>query len=181
MRRLSLLVLLVLLAFIAPAAAQVPGNDEASKQLALKIARDWLQDNTAYKQIPDIQSWIVLSDDQMVARGRDLPGRTDVPGFIYSCGANRLYVQHSMNYLDPAALSLLVHELTHHAQCLARLPMNDICAVEREAYLNQQAFVRWLQARLAAAGHPLGPEVEQFARGINPLIDRVCAATRKPN
>jgi hypothetical protein len=74
-----------------------------------------------------------------------------------------------------------VHELTHHAQCLARVPMNDICAIEREAYLNQQQFVRWMQARLAAAGRPLGPEVEKFARDINPLIDTVCAATRRPN
>lgn len=74
-----------------------------------------------------------------------------------------------------------MHELTHHAQCLARVPMNDICAIEREAYLNQQQFVRWMQARLAAAGRPLGPEVEKFARDINPLIDTVCAATRRPN
>lgn len=184
MRRLSALVLLALLALVAPAGAQQLRTDEAAKQQALKIALDWLQANTTYKQIPEIRSWVNLSAEQMSARARggNLPGSaTRVPAAIYSCGQNTLYLQQGVNFFDAAILSLLVHELTHHAQCLARVPMNDICAVEREAYLNQQRFVRWMQARLASTGQPLGPEVEQFARDINPLIDTVCAASRRPN
>lgn len=184
MRRLSALVFLIFLAIAAPVWAQAPRTDEAAKQQALKIATDWLQANTAYKQIPEIHSWVNLSAAQMSAQARrgSLPGSaTNVPAAIYSCGQNRLYLQEGVNFFDVAILSLLVHELTHHAQCLARVSFADICAIEREAYLNQQNFVRWMQARLASAGRPLGPEVEKFARDINPLIDTVCAATRKPN
>lgn len=183
MKRLSVVLLLVLLGFAAPAAAQ-PRPDDAAKQQAIRIARDWLQANTAYKQIPDIQSWVSLSVEQMAEqarRGNVAATETRVPAAIYSCGQNRLYLQEGVNFFDAAILSLLVHELTHHAQCLARVPMNDICAIEREAYLNQQRFVRWMQARVASTGQPLGPEVEKFARDINPLIDTVCAATRRPN
>jgi len=188
MRRLSALVFLLLLGLVVPAWAQAPATDEASKQRALKIARDWLHDNTDYKQIPDISSWVVLSDERMIAQARvggDLPGRgvRHVPGFIYNCGERRLYQQQGVNFFDIAILSLLVHELTHHAQCLTGKSFADICAIEREAYLNQQRFVRWTQARLAAAGRPpLGPEVEKFASNDLPaLIDTVCAATRRRN
>lgn len=188
MRRLSVLVLLAFLALAAPAWAQAPATDEASKQRVLKIARDWLQDNTAYKQIPEIHSWVALSDERMVAQARvggDLPGRaaTHVPAFIYNCGERRLYQQQGVNFFDIAIMSALVHELTHHAQCVTGKSFADICAIEREAYLNQQRFVRWTQERLAAAGRPpLGPEVESFAaKQIPSLINTVCAATRKPN
>jgi hypothetical protein len=186
MRRLSILVVLAFLALAAPVWAQVPAprTDEAAKQQALKIAIDWLQANTAYKQLPDIRNWVNLSAEQMSAQARrgNLPGSAArVPAAIYSCGQNTLYLQQGVNFFDVAILSLLVHELTHHAQCLTRVPMNDICVIEREAYLNQQRFVRWMQARLASTGQPLGPEVEKFAQDINPLIATVCAATRKPN
>jgi len=150
----------------------------------LKIATDWLQANTQYKQIPEIRTWVMLSAEQMSAQARrgNLPGSAShVPGAIYSCGQSTLYLQQGANFFDVGTLSLLVKMLTNHAQCLSRVPMNDICAIEREAYLNQQQFVRWMQARLATTGRPLGPEVEKFARDIDPLIDMVCAATRRPS
>lgn len=181
--KLRFLVLLAVLLLPTPASAQ-PRTDEAAKQQALKIAVDWLHANTAYKQIPEIWAWVNLSAEQMAAQAcrGGLPGSdARVPAAIYSCGESRLYMQNGVNFFDVAILSLLVHELTHHAQCVTRVPMSDICRVEREAYLNQQKFVRWMQARLASTGQPLGPEVERFARDINPLIETVCAATRRPN
>jgi hypothetical protein len=97
MRRLSILLLLLLLALVAPSWAQAPAprTDEAAKQQALKIAVDWLQANTQYKQIPEIRSWINLSGEQMSAQARrgGLPGSdARVPAAIYSCGQNRLYL-----------------------------------------------------------------------------------------
>lgn len=188
MTRLSVFLVLAFLGLVAPAVAQAPRPDDAAKQQAIRIARDWLQANTAYKQIPDIQSWVSLSVEQMAAqarRGNVAATETRVPAAIYSCGQNRLYLQEGVNFFDPAILSLLVHELTHHAQCLARVPMNDICAIEREAYLNQQRFVRTIAPRLANTGAPLSPAqaqaIEGFAQSINPLIETVCAATRRPN
>lgn len=199
MRRLPILLLLTLLALTAPSCTQAPAprtdeaarqqapaprTDEAAKQQALKIARDWLQANTQYKQIPEIRTWVMLSAEQISAQARrgNLPGSAShVPSAIYACGQNTVYLRQEANFFDVAVLSLLVKVLTNHAQCLARVPMNDVCAIEREAYLNQQQFVRWMQARLAAAGRPLGPEVEKFARDINPLIDTVCAATGRPS
>ena len=185
--KLRLLVLLAALLLSVPVSAQ-PRTDEAAKQQALKIAVDWLQANTAYKQIPEIRTWVNLSAEQMAAQARrgGLPGSSShVPAAIYSCGESKLFLQDGVNFFDPAILSLLVHELTHHAQCLARVPMNDICAIEREAYLNQQRFVRSLQPRLARTATPLTPAqaqaYEKFARDINPLVETVCAATRRPN
>jgi hypothetical protein len=183
MKRVVLLVI-AFLAWATPVFAQAPRPDDTAKQQALKIALDWLHANTAYRQIPEIRSWVMLSAEQMAAQARQggLPGSAArVPAAIYSCGQNRLYLQDGVNFHDIAILSVLVHELTHHAQCLARVSFADICAIEREAYLNQQKFVRWVQARLASTGQPLGPEVEKFARDINPLIETVCAATRRPN
>lgn len=175
------------LALAMPAAAQ-PRTDDAAKQQALKIALDWLHANTAYKQIPEIRTWVNLSAEQMSAQARrgGLPGSaTHVPAAIYTCGQSTLYLQDGVNFFDPAILSLLVHELTHHAQCLARVPMNDICAIEREAYLNQQRFVRSLAPRLARTATPLTPAqaqaYENFAQSINPLIETVCVAARRPN
>jgi hypothetical protein len=129
-----------------------------------------------------------LSAEQMSAQARrgNLPGSaTHAPAAIYSCGQSRLYLQEGVNFFDVAILSLLVHELTHHAQCTARVSFADICAIEREAYLNQQRFVRSIEARLAQTANPLNPTqaqaYETFAQSINPLIDTVCAATRRPN
>jgi len=185
--KLFVLIVAAFLAWTQPVWAQ-PRTDDAAKQQALKIARDWLQANTGYKQIPDIQSWVNLSPEHMAAQARrgDLPGSaTHVPAAIYSCGESRLYMQEGVNFFDPAILSLLVHELTHHAQCTARVSFADICAIEREAYLNQQRFVRSLEPRLARTATPLTPAqaqaYEKFARDINPLIETVCSATRRSN
>lgn len=187
MRR-SALLLAIFLALAAPVAAQAPRTDEAAKQQALNIARDWLQANTTYKQIPEIRTWVSLPRERMAdqARRGGLPGSANhVPAAIYSCGQSTLYLQEGVDFFDMAILSVLVHELTHHAQCTTGRSFADICAVEREAYLNQQRFVRSVGPRLAAAGRPLSPPQAQafegFARSINPLIDTVCAATRKPS
>ncbi len=190
MRRLSILLFLTLLALAAPSCTQAPAprTDEAAKQQALKIALDWLQTNTQYKQIPEIRTWIMLSAEQISAQARrgNLPGSdVRVPSAIYSCGQNTLYLRQEANFFDVAILSLLVKVLTNHAQCLARVPMNDICAIEREAYLNQQRFVRSIEPRLARTATPLSPAGaqanEKFARDIDLLIDTVCAATRRPS
>ena len=186
--RIRGLLFAIIVALATPAFAQSPRGDEAAKQQALSIARDWLHANTRYKQIPEIRSWVNLSAAQMAERARrgGLPGsQANVPAAIYSCGQSTLYLQDGVNFFDVAILSLLVHELTHHAQCTARVSFADLCAIEREAYVNQQRFVRGVAPRLAAAGTPLSPQqvqaFEGFARSIDPLIQTVCAAARKPN
>lgn len=185
--RLLILLLFAFVGLAVPVAAQAPGTDDASRLQALNIARNWLQANTAYKQIPEIRTWVKLSPGQMAdqARRGGVVGPANQVSAIYSCGANTLYLMDGVNFNDVAMLSLLVHELTHHAQCSTGASFADLCAVEREAYLNQQRFVRSIQGRLASAGTPLTPHqaqaIEGFARSINPLIETVCAAARKGN
>ena len=174
--RLSVLVLAFALVATAASAQAI----DPKRQQAVNIAIDWIEKNTRYKQVPMVGHWVELSGEQMAAqavRGHVFGDPHQVSA-IYSCGADTLYFRNDVNFYDVAILSLLVHELTHHAQCLAHVPMNDTCAVEREAYRNQQAFVRALPARLAAAGSPPSPALAKsmtsFAADIDRIITMVC-------
>lgn len=173
------------LAFAAPVLAQAPPAQTSTDQMrrqAVAIATQWLEANTAYKAIPEIRNWVVVSPDQMAqqaVRGHVLGDSRQVSA-IYSCGEDKLYFLSGVNFYDVAILSILVHELTHHAQCAAHVPMQNLCPIEREAYLNQQRFLRALPDRLARAGTPLSTAaataVADYATGIDKLIDTVCRA-----
>jgi hypothetical protein len=174
---------LALLLFSVPAAAQ---STEQARATAVKLASDWLAQNTAYKQIPPVRHWVPLSVEKMAAQA----GRGGVPtgarkaAAIYSCGNDTMYYQDGVNFMDIAILSLMVHELTHDAQCSAGLiGKRDLCSIEREAYTNQQKFLRALPARLAASGSPLPPQTVAAVNGLVADIDKieseVCSAYGK--
>ena len=172
----------VWLVLVAPVCAQVP--DDGGRQQAVRIATDWLQKNTAYKHIPELRTWVPLSNEQMAAQAKrgGVLGDATQASAIYVCGKDMMYIREGVNFRDVAVLSLLVHELTHHAQCLNRVPMTDLCKIEREAYVNQQRFVRGLPERLAQAKQPMPPaqvkELNDFAAGIDGIVDTVCEAAR---
>lgn len=172
----------VWLALAAPVSAQAP--DDGGRAQAVRIATEWLHKNTAYKNIPELRTWVSLSPTQMAEQAKrgGVLGDAAQASAIYVCGKDMMYIREGVNFRDVAVLSLLVHELTHHAQCLNRVPMNDLCAIEREAYLNQQRFVRGLPARLAQAKQPMAPaqvkELNDFATGIDGIVNTVCQAAR---
>ncbi len=172
------------LTFVVPVYAQGPAPDDGARAQAVRIATDWLQKNTVYKQIPELRTWVPLSNAQMAEQARrgGVLGDATQASAIYVCGKDMMYIREGVNFGDVAVLSLLVHELTHHAQCLNRMPMTDLCKIEREAYVNQQRFVRDLPARLAQANQPMPPtqvkELNDFATGIDGIVETVCLAAR---
>jgi hypothetical protein len=181
--KLSTLCLAIVLSFAVPAAAQAP-NDLA-RQTAVKIATDWLAQNTTYRHIPPIRFFVPLSAEKMAAQATrgNVPTGERQASAIYSCGADTLYYREGVNFADIAMLSIMVHELTHNAQCKTGVPMRDLCEVEREAYRNQQRFLRALPGTLANRGSPLSPQmvasVNNEVTNIDKIVDGVCVAARK--
>jgi hypothetical protein len=176
--------LLTFLLFTTPAAAQAP--NDAARQTAVNIATDWLTQNTTYKKIPPVRVWVPLSAEKMAAQANrgGVPTGDRQAAAIYSCGADTMYFNEGMSYTDVAFLSVMVHELTHSAQCkTGAIGKRDLCSIEREAYTNQQNFLRALPDRLARAGAPLSPPavaaVNKEAASIDKIVAGVCAVGKR--
>jgi hypothetical protein len=182
--RLFTLLCAAVLALILSAAARALTNDQVWPQ-AIQIATSWLENNTQYKHIPPIGRRVLLSPEAMLQRGQNahIPGDLRFLTAIYSCGENTLYLKDGVNIADVGVLSTLVHELTHHAQCLAHLPMNDTCRVEHEAYANEEKFLRSVPVSLARTSEPLSPDVTKkindYAAARIAMADSICAEVRR--
>jgi hypothetical protein len=176
--RSLLITIALLLAGVAPAAAQM---DDASRKQALQIAVAWLEQNTVYKKIPEVRFWVPLTKEQMAQQATrgNVFGPSDQVFAIYACDKQTLYFRSDVNFYSPSTLSVLVHEMTHHAQCITH-HTPDLCSMEREAYLNQQKFIREIPAKVAKTGQPLSPQMTKdivdYASGIDNYIQLVCKA-----
>lgn len=178
MKRLILVVLIVIATGPAPAATIVTGEQ------AIPVAVKLVETLSKYKNIPPVRFWVELSTEQMGAQAIKfgMAGDHRQIAAIYACPFHTMYTRQGWNYDDPGPLSALVHELTHHAQCEAHVPMVDACPVEREAYAVQAAFVRTLPDMMAKRGRTITDEqrakVEAAAKEIEATADRACAALR---
>jgi hypothetical protein len=171
----------VLLAFATgPAMAETIVTGEQAIPITLKL----VETLSKYKNIPPVRFWVELSADRMGAQAIKfgMAGDHRQIAAIYSCAFHTMYTRQGWNYDDPGPLSALVHELTHHAQCEAHVPMVDACPVEREAYAVQAAFVRSLPDMMAKRGRTLTEEqrakVEAAAKAIEATADQACAVLR---
>jgi hypothetical protein len=80
---------------------------------------------------------------------------------IYECGFRAISVRRGSNWDLPASETILVHELTHHKQCLAgmigTLPTQrsrvEWCRIETEAYEAAAQHI-WMKARAGRLGAP---------------------------
>jgi hypothetical protein len=161
-----------------PAAAQ---TDDASRKQALQIAVAWLEQNTVYKKIPEVRFWVPLTKEQMAQQATrgNVFGPADQVFAIYACDKQTLYFRSDVNFYSPSTLSVLVHEMTHHAQCVTH-HTPDLCTMESEAYRNQQTFIREIPAKVARSGQPLSPQmtkdIADYAKGIDKYVELVCQA-----
>lgn len=134
-------VLAIIVTFAATVAA-TPGPDPAARA-AIKAGLSWLARHSQYKPIP-LRNWVALDAGDVAARARTLYVIND-PRMVfamYSCATHTLYFRRGADFDDPVVFSFLVHELTHHLQCESGRNTSDLCALEREAYSLQGAYLR---------------------------------------
>jgi hypothetical protein len=121
----------------------------------------WIEANSRYRNLPPLRTWMELTPEDMNRQALNNGMRSAFA--IYFCNAqsiallSRLQDGRAINWSRPFSQSILVHELTHHAQCAAgRFSGLNRCALEKEAYAMQarthpDAAERALSADNAAA------------------------------
>ena len=151
---------LVAVAFVALAllVLVVTGCATVSPQqsVAARTVELWADTGTTWQGPPTVE---VMSTTAMAA----LRGRPNVAA-SYFCDGRKMYVVAEHAVADEDWLSaLLIHELTHHKQCIeGRLPGNR-CRIEVEAY---SAQIAWLHARAAQLGFFAGSNARNHAAWV---------------
>lgn len=156
------------LSFAAPAAAQ-----EMPERF--REATAWIEQNSAYQNIRPVRSWMELTPEEMTRQAFTNGMRSAMA--MYYCNAQSIALLSKLEdgrYIDwsrPYSRAILVHELTHHAQCVSgRWSGISRCALEKEAYGLQAKFLREQEqthpspAERALAGQHAA-EYEQIAAG----------------
>jgi hypothetical protein len=152
---------LALVAMLAPALiAPAAGQDMPER---FRAAIRWIEANSHYRNLPPLRTWMELTPEEMNRQALSNGMRSAFA--IYFCNAQsiallgRLEDGRAIDWNRPFSQGVLVHELTHHAQCAAgRFSGLNRCALEKEAYAMQAQYLRE-QARL----HPDPAERAQSA------------------
>jgi hypothetical protein len=139
------------IAVAAPAAA-----DDMPERF--RAAMRWIEANSQYRNLQPPRTWMELTPDEMNRQALSNGMRSAFA--IYFCNAQSIAVLskledgRAIDWTRPFSQAILVHELTHHAQCAAgRFSGLNRCALEKEAYAMQAKYLRE-QARL----HPVPAE-----------------------
>ncbi len=142
---LALAALLVAHASIALAA-------ERDMRERFRDAIRWIEANSHYRNLPPLRTWMELTPEEMNRQALTNGMRSAFA--IYFCNAqsiallSQLQDGRTINWDRPFSQAVLVHELTHHAQCAAgRFSGLNRCALEKEAYAMQARYLRE-QARI---------------------------------
>jgi hypothetical protein len=110
-------------------------------------AMRWIETNSHYRNLPPLRTWMELTPEAMNRQALSNGMRSAFA--IYFCNAqsvavlSRLEDGRAINWSRPFSQAILVHEMTHHAQCAAgRFSGLNRCALEKEAYAMQARFLR---------------------------------------
>lgn len=139
-RGILALAAMLLPAAVAPALAQ----DMPER---FREAIRWIEANSQYRNLPPLRTWMELTPEEMNRQALSNGMRSAFA--IYYCNAqsiallSRLEDGRAINWSRPFSRSVLVHELTHHAQCAAgRFSGLNRCGLEKEAYAMQARYLR---------------------------------------
>ena len=88
----------------------------------------------------------------------------------YYCSGRRMYVRADQATDDDWLSGILVHELTHHKQCIeGRLTRaSDMCPIEVEAY---RAQIAWLRKLADSRGFLMGANARNMASHVQRYMD----------
>jgi hypothetical protein len=136
------------LKFACLAAALLLANPAAARDMPdrFREAIAWIEAHSVYRNTPPLRSWMELTPEEMGRQAFSHGMRSAMA--IYYCNAqsvallSKLDDGRAINWDRPYSLAILVHELTHHAQCTAgRWSGISRCAHEKEAYGLQALFL----------------------------------------
>ena len=137
----------------------------------------WIEANSEYKKLTPPRFWVSLDDKGMRERAIKSNLQSTL-GAMYSCTEQAIYFKKDADFTRLTTQAEVVHELTHHAQCINHKPIrSDPCGAEREAYGMQAKFLRW-SADQSSASADDKQRTYQFARAIEQHADKVCQDLR---
>lgn len=100
----------------------------------------WISANTDYRDLPPPNAWQQLSPQELQAVSDHSGGPAG--GGVYRCSTKTVYLRADLDTDNVGAVSEIVHELVHHAQCVTGWTRLSPCEKEREAYAVQLKFVQ---------------------------------------
>jgi hypothetical protein len=167
--RIALLAALWLIT--APAAAQ----QQWTVEKVFPVAISWIERNSTYKNIPPVKYWMELSQDEISARLTREGSAHVYAEALYECSSQTLILRKDMKPGNIATWGIIIHELTHHAQCVNGKMGGERCALEREAYSLQAEYYRQTAAAPANAANAkeIAAKGEQFAKIADDVCDRL--------
>jgi hypothetical protein len=137
----------------------------------------WIERNSTYTNLPPPQHWVEVTDAHMQSLGQRATTRGGDTAALYNCRAAALYFKKGFDARKLSEQSMLVHELTHHAQCVNQKLANsaaNVCANETEAYAMQAKFIRSAAAqrddeekrKIIEAAGKLEGTMEEFCKRV---------------
>lgn len=162
-----------------PATAQAASDE--TMHLAFQRAIAIVETHSGYRDIPPVRYWVKVPVHDMarMAVRNEAAGDPGLVVAMFVCAERAMYLSETLDPDDPEQLSVVVHEMVHHAQCEAGRFTRDICQAEREAYRIQAAYHRSLADRFTSGGGdtaPGGAEADDLAFAA--AGDAACRAAR---
>lgn len=127
--------------YVATARQEFDVND---RDRAIVGALCWLERYSSYGKLQPPRAWVEVTDAQMQTLSRRSTAQGGAAA-LYNCAQQTVYFKKGFAPNTLPGYAALVHELTHHAQCLRYGPRSsphDLCSNEIEAYDLQAQFVR---------------------------------------
>lgn len=142
---------------------------------AIAALLTWIAANTGYvdaAKAPPPRVQISTSAQMASACATCAPGAAAAA--VYECDRRTMTIDAGL--LDRPAVvqnQIIVHELVHHAQCIAwgSFPRERECEAEREAYA--------VQYRYAVSVFGDTPEIRQHRERLAAIAEKACAASRR--
>lgn len=121
------------IALASPATA-----DEMQDQISRALR--WVDQNSEYKNTPPPRGYSVVSAEEMQGKSANWGGSGTATA-MYLCASQTVLLRDTFNPKKIYDFSVLVHEMTHHAQCVNGRASSNHCEKEREAYEVQWKYI----------------------------------------
>lgn len=135
------------LTIVGPLAGCVTGGERpvtsqpsSERDAVVANALNWIELNSQYKNVSPPQHWFALDRQEMRSQVMRRGGDGRATG-MYVCQERAVYIPSGIDFKDVRAQAGIVHELTHHAQCVNGQWGRSTCEKEREAYRIEFAFL----------------------------------------
>jgi hypothetical protein len=132
----------------------------------MKEALRWIELNSDYRNLAPPRSYSVVSNEEMRRHAMNLASASGANA-MYTCASQHVWLRDAFNPKQIYDQSVLVHELTHHAQCVTGRAASNPCEKEREAYELQYKYLM----QKATENRDKLPELR---KRFDDIVDRHC-------